>query len=77
MAPSDDNVVSRIQRFSCSNLSVHYQDASFDVQYFVFDASMTDEGDIARINTPEFFADDSKIWREQDQAEPEVENNMW
>lgn len=49
----------------------------FDVQDFVIDASMTDEGDIARINTPEFFADDSKIWREQDQAEPEVENNMW
>jgi hypothetical protein len=38
---------------------------------------MTDKGDIARIKTPEFFADDSKIWREQDQAEPEVENNMW
>ena len=44
-------------------------------QDFVFDPSMTDEGEVARINTPEFFAQDSKIWRKSDENEVESGKN--
>lgn len=43
------------------------------MQDFVFDPSMTDEADISRINTEQFNAKDSKIWRDDDYEQQQLQ----
>lgn len=77
MAPTDDNVVSastRINRVAAQPPDLTVSLPSCLCKDFVFDPSMTDEGEIARINTEEFFAQDSKIWRQSDQKVAEFED---